>query len=368
MKNYFCFLSALAVAFAAMAADRPTFHSSERLQKLTADTVTAAVEHFGKGGLTRDKIAITVIDLTDSSQPAWSSFRGNEPVYPASVVKLFYLAAVYHQLDSGALARTPELERALHDMIVDSSNDATHYVVDALTGTTGGPELADAPLREWTEKRNFMNRYFAALGYENINLNQKTWCEGPYGRERQGLGPNFENRNRLSTDAVARLWYEIESGRAASPTSTREMLNLLHRNPLAKSEDPDDQATAYSGKSLPPGSQYYSKAGWTSNTRHDSAYIRLPNGAEYILAIFTVDNSKEAGIIPFVSQLVVQEFSKTAPPADIALLNGRIWTGNPREPWAEAVASRGERLIAVGSTAEIRKLAASSTRRSESVV
>ena len=60
------------------------------------------------------------------------------------------------------------------------------------------------------------------------------------------------------------------------------MLNLLHRDPFAKSEDPDNQATAYSGKALPPGSVYYSKAGWTSDTRHDTAYIRLPNGAEYM--------------------------------------------------------------------------------------
>jgi predicted amidohydrolase YtcJ len=150
--------------------------------------------------------------------------------------------------------------------------------------------------------------------------------------------------------------------RAASPSGTREMLDLLHRDPFAKSEDPDDQATAYSGKSLPTGSQYYSKAGWTSAARHDTAYIRLPNGAEYILAVFTVDNSKQTEIIPFVSQLVAQEFSKTAPTADLALVNGRIWTGNPAQPWVEALASRGERLIAVGSNAEIRKLISSDTR------
>ena len=89
-----------------------------------------------------------------------------------------------------------------------------------------------------------------------------------------------------------------------------QMMNLLHRDPFAKSEDPDDQATAYSGKLLPPGSQYYSKAGWTSDTRHDTAYIRLPNGAAYILAVFTVDNSKQTEIIPFVSQRVAQEFLK----------------------------------------------------------
>jgi predicted amidohydrolase YtcJ/beta-lactamase class A len=356
-----CFLPAAALAIAS-AADRPAFQRSETLDKLVNDAAASAVDRFAAGGLTRDKIALTILDITDREKPAWASYRGEEPTYPASVVKLFYLVAAEHQLESGALARSPELERALHDMIVDSSNDATHFVVDMLTGTTAGPELSGAALGEWTERRNWMNRYFSGLGYQGINVNQKTWCEGPYGRERQGVGANFENRNKLTTSAVARLWYEIVTGRAASSTGTREMLGLLHRDPFVKPEDPDDQATAYAGKSLPPGSQYYSKAGWTSTTRHDTSYIRLPNGAEYILAVFTVDNSKQAEIIPFVSQLVAQEFSKTAPKADFALLNGRIWTGDPKQPWAQALAARGDRIIAVGPTAEIQKLAATGAR------
>jgi beta-lactamase class A len=322
------------------AAGQPAFRSSAPLDKLVHDAAAAATERFGNGGLTADKIAITIIDLADPQNPARASYRGDVSTYPASVVKLFYLVAAYHQLESGVLQRTPEIERALHDMIVDSSNDATHFVVDTLTGTTGGPELGEAALHEWMDKRNWMNRYFAALRYDRINVNQKTWCEGPYGRERQGLGPDFDNRNKLTTDAIARLWYEIVTGRAASPGGTREMMNLLRRDPFVKSEDPDDQATAYSGKSLPQGSQYYSKAGWTSTTRHDTAYIRLPNGAQYVLAVFTVDNSKQTEILPFVSQLVAQEFSKTAPKAELALFNGHIWTGMPLnrgpKPWPRA--------------------------------
>src|SRR5262249_6114883 len=140
------------------------------------------------------------------------------------------------------------------------------------------------------------------------------------------------------------------------------IMGLLHRDSTSESEDPDDQATKFSGKSLPVGSQYYSKAGWTSSTRHDAAYVRLPNGAEYIQVVFTVDNSKQADIIPFVSQLIAEDYSRTPPAADLVLINGRIWTGNKSQPWAEAVASRGERIIAVGSTDEIKKLAGAKTR------
>ncbi len=338
------------------------FPHSDQLEKLTHDVAAEAVKRFGAGGLTAEKIALTVIDLNDRQHPTWASYRGQERIYPASVVKLFYLVAAYHLIETGALKQTPGLERALHDMIVDSSNDATHYVVDAVTGTTGGPELDDEALKEWIEKRNSVNRYFSSLGYENINVNQKTWCEGPYGRERQGLGPNFEHRNMLTTEAVARILAEIATDRAASPADTRAMMTLMHRDPQIRSTDPDDQATAYLGKGLPAGSEYYSKAGWTSQTRHDSAYIRLPNGAEYVLVVFTVDNSTQADIIPFVSRLVAEEFSKSRPRADLILLNGRLWTGNPNHPWAEALASRGERIIAIGSNDEIKNLRADKIR------
>lgn len=43
-------------------------------------------------------------------------------------------------------------------------------------------------------------------------------------------------------------------------------------------------------------------------------------------------------------------------PADRVLLNARVWTGDRRRPRAEAVAIRGNRIAAVGSSAEVRRL------------
>src|SRR5918998_365787 len=157
-----------------------------------------------------------------------ASFRGAEPIYPASVVKLFYLAAAHRWLEDGRLKESEEFTRALRDMIVDSSNDATHYVMDSLSGVSNGAELSPAELKEWSERRNVVNRYFASLGYAvgpgRINVNQKPWCEGPYGRERQFLGPNFENRNKLTTDATAALLTDIVLGRAVTPARSARML------------------------------------------------------------------------------------------------------------------------------------------------
>ena len=48
--------------------------------------------------------------------------------------------------------------------------------------------------------------------------------------------------------------------------------------------------------------------------------------------------------------------------AEMMLVNGRIYTVDARNPWAEAVAVRGGRIAAVGTTAEIRRLAGPETR------
>ena len=49
------------------------------------------------------------------------------------------------------------------------------------------------------------------------------------------------------------------------------------------------------------------------------------------------------------------------PAADLVLLNGKIWTVDPARPQAGAVAVRGGRIAAVGSTAEIRRWAGPAT-------
>jgi predicted amidohydrolase YtcJ len=47
----------------------------------------------------------------------------------------------------------------------------------------------------------------------------------------------------------------------------------------------------------------------------------------------------------------------TAPAATLRLINARVWTGNPAQPEAQAIAINGDRIVAVGSTAEISTVA-----------
>jgi hypothetical protein len=280
------------------------------LQELVNEAARSTLEKYKDKKLGEGNLAITLIDLSDPRRPAQASFRGTEPIYPASVVKMFYLAMTHHLLEGGKLKETDELRRALKDMIVDSSNDATSFVLDAITGTTSGPELQGAELKKWAEKRNAVNRYFADLGYTKINVNQKTYCEGPYGRENLFRGAKGENRNKLTTDATARLLAEIATGRAVTPARSTAMMELMKRDYSGKSKDADDQAHGFTGIALSPGARLWSKAGWTSTTRHDAAYIEMPNGARFVLVTFTTDHSSEREIIPTVARVIVKRFAE----------------------------------------------------------
>jgi beta-lactamase class A len=292
------------------ATNRLTPAQSPELQALAEAAAREALRKFAGQRLTEGQLAITIIDLRDPERPARGSFRGEERIYPASVVKLFYLAYAHRLMEDGRLKETDELRRALRDMIVDSSNDATGYVLDVITDTTSGRELEGAEMRKWQQKRDAVNRYYASLGYAGINTNQKTFCEDAYGREHFSRGAQGENRNKLTTNAVARLLAEIATDRAVSPARSAQMRALLRRDFAGESKDGDDQAHGFTGIALKefPGARLWSKAGWTSTTRHDAAYIELPNGARFVVVTFTENQATERDIIPTVARAVIEHF------------------------------------------------------------
>ncbi len=302
------------------------FREDEQLAGIGSGILGAAREKFNTLG--EQQIALTwivydrpVIVNTGgaiSAEEFWRypvrgfNYRGDERIYPASIVKLFYLVAIHEWLEGGMVGESPELLRAIRDMIVNSSNDATSLIVDVLSGTTSGPEIPPGPFETWKAQRNIVNRYFKSLGWEEldfINVNQKTWGDGPYGRERIFLGELMDNRNMLTTNATARLLHTIIGGIAVSSARSQEMMALLNRSLKERDLPPpgeENQINGFIGEALPENSQIWSKAGWTSQTRHDAAYVEIPDCLPYLLVVFTEgkDNSQNRQIIPYISGLI----------------------------------------------------------------
>src|SRR4051794_24284503 len=159
--------------------------------------------------LTADNLALSVIDLTKPEAPFRADYHGDAPFYPASVIKLFFMVEAFHQ---GKFS--PEIERALREMIEVSDNDAAAFFVDILTDTCSGSELEGKALEDFVERRRKLNRYFATLGYDNVSAMLKPWSFGPFGRDMQALGENKVNRNRASANSVASLLFWIVRHRA----------------------------------------------------------------------------------------------------------------------------------------------------------
>jgi beta-lactamase class A len=279
---------------------------SPGLQGALDRAVAQVLAHRWKTPLATNELASTVVDISSPERISMASVRGDEAIYPASVIKLFYLAAVHHGLEQGRLNDTAELRRAARDMIVESYNEPTHYLIDLLTDTTSGPELSDADLRTWWDKRNAVNRHFFALGYPtNINASKKPWCEGPYGRETQAIKAYQPNRNMLTTDATARLVAEIALGRCVSAARSTQMLELMKRDFQSPADDPEDQAHGYTGITLKAGDRLWSKCGLTSQTRHDAALIETAAGRRLVIVTFTTGHSNERDIIPTLARHVL---------------------------------------------------------------
>lgn len=287
---------------------------SDLIQKIVDDAATRALEEFSSKGLKSENLKITVIDLATPANHVFGEFRGEERIYPASVVKFFYMVVLERWAEDGRIKETPELERGLKDMITQSSNDATQYIVDVLTGTSSGPEMKDKKAFErWSFKRNAMNRYFSALAYTNINVNQKTYCEDAYGIEQQFRNYKGQNRNALTANASARLMAEIVTGKTNNATRTERMMNLLSRDAF-RTDGADEQATDFIGLALKErglrDAKLYSKAGWTSKSRHDVAYVETGDGKKLVISIFTEGMANERNIIPLIAGYVIDNIGK----------------------------------------------------------
>lgn len=292
----------------------PKIENSAELQTILNGAVEEILKSHPSHPFKPEEISATLIDLRDPRSLRMAHYRGEAPIYPASVVKMFYMAALHQQLQDGKVKLTPELERGLKDMIVDSSNEATQYILDVLTDTSSGAELPKAEFDKWQFKRNRVNRYFASMGYTGINVNQKTFCEDAYGIEQQSRAYKGQNRNMLTTNATARLLAEIVLGRAVNAERSAAMMELMKRDPFKETKDPDNQATGFIGKALidkkMTGTRLWSKAGWTSKSRHDAAYIETPEGLKFVLVVFTENHATEREPVPAVAGKILEDLKK----------------------------------------------------------
>jgi predicted amidohydrolase len=75
-------------------------------------------------------------------------------------------------------------------------------------------------------------------------------------------------------------------------------------------------------------------------------------------------SAKQFLILITFAALIATAFGRQSPSTtpDIILLNGKVFSSNAKAPYAEALAIRGERIAAVGTSRDIAKLAGKETK------
>ncbi|MFW5734699.1 MAG: serine hydrolase [Oceanidesulfovibrio sp.] len=274
-------------------------------------------DSLSETGLTEDRVHIALIDLGDPQSPRTAHFRGDVPVYPASVVKMFYMGYVYHLVERGELELTPELRGQLTQMIRPSSNVATGTIVDTWSGTHEEKLLPPGEYEDFAAKRNACNRWLQrVLNIEDVNANQKTWGGTIPDAERQFLsggefGGPWVNRNSMTAMAAARYLQLLAQDRLASPESCEAMRTLMKRD---VNEQPYQKRRIAGG--APQGAQVYSKTGTTSDTFHDAGIVQLPGGRTFVLATLITGTGAKGDFIPALtrraSEYLISEYEASA--------------------------------------------------------
>ena len=279
-----------------------------------ASCLKGILDRFEKEGRPNLKknIAITWIrynnPIPSSSKGIGTGWNSNKSYYPASIVKIVYALATQIWIKKDLIVDSEELRRALYEMVANSNNDATSYILDLLTGTTSGPSLNEHNFIAWKIQRKSINSWLEELQWPEIkdwNCSQKTWNEGPFGREKDFYGKNNENRNSMTPDGTARIFESLMTNDMLPKVENELLIKVFKRSldPVSRKKNIDNQVDGFLGDGLPLATKLWSKAGLMSEVRHDVAWWQAPNKNPMLAVVFTTgkDYVKDQFLLPAIS-------------------------------------------------------------------
>ncbi len=215
--------------------------------------------------------------LVKESDGTWSrgSYQGTTTSYPASAVKLAYLAASMYKGNTTG-QHYAWLDDSVRPMIEVSDNFETGVVVDTITGA---PNTSSGSFSTWMSKRRYTENFLNARGLlGNQTIINKTYPTNSNLNQFELQALNTYGSNQMQPNLSAELMLEIVKGKVEGESSAY-MSQMLDHYPYGSQSS--------MGWGLPSGTVYLNKAGWTSSVQNDIAYIRLPNGQEIVIAAFS---------------------------------------------------------------------------------
>jgi len=206
--------------------------------------------------------------------------------HAASTMKVPVMIEYFRALDQGRIRRDEEL---LLDTVFKSIVDGSPYALDA--GVDSDSSVFKrvgqrVPLR-WLVERMIVrssnlatNALIERLDAKRVDATAKS-LGANHTKVLRGVedGKAFQQglNNQVSARDLATLMDAIESGKAASTASCREMVDILVRQEF-REEIP---------AGLPSGTRVAHKTGWITGVTHDAAIVYPPGRKPYVLVVLT---------------------------------------------------------------------------------
>lgn len=243
-----------------------------------------------------EKLETEVENLVSGFSGEWSVYiqemdYGNEillhntPMYPASLIKLFAMAAAYDNMEDilkyeaaymdSKKAAGKEVGKLLEEMITISDNEAYNELV-----------RLQSEDREFAEGCEKINAWLSENGYEDTEVH--TTLHPAYSSFESDNGGD----NVTTVKDCGKLLEEIYRGTCVNQERSASMLHLLLRQ--------ENKVKIPQG--LPKGTEVANKTGETSEVQHDAAIV-YGEKTDFILCIMTREFSSTEGVYANIQEL-----------------------------------------------------------------
>ena len=275
---------------AAQAAAAEAKEQEEREQQLAEQQAKEAM------GTAMEELQENLEDTLPDYDGSWSvyvkeleynnSFSiNNRGMYPASLIKLFAMAATYENMEqvldnetdylgSNSSARDT-IQTLLENMIEISDNESYNELVRLQSSN-----------RDFTEGCSIINEYLQENDYPDTGIHT-TLHPAASSSVKDGLGDNV-----TSVEDCGKLLEEIYRGSCGSQEDSGEMLHLLS----------NQENTLKIPGGLPDGIEVAHKTGETTEVQHDVGII-YGEKTDFILCIMIDDITSEANVYSQIHEL-----------------------------------------------------------------
>ena len=158
-----------------------------------------------------EKMAVGIVDLSDSKNPRFARVNGRVMMYAASLPKIAILLSAYACFDDGSLEETPEIHQDMADMIRTSSNAAATRMIDRIGFDKIESVLTDPRYKLYdTEKGGGL------------------WVGKRYAKEGERIPDPIAGLSHGATvTQICRFYYLLATAQIINPERSRQMLEDL---------------------------------------------------------------------------------------------------------------------------------------------